>query len=113
MRTKRVVIELLRTLGFAADPLAAWGPDGVVVALVFGKYGPQMELIPDNDVVQACASDGPNDAFCISVLPGTARRDWSVADTTAAQTVFEQLSKFGVVVSDQIPGINRGCKVYH
>ena len=52
----------------------------VVVVLVFGKYGPQMGLIPDNDVVQAFASDGSNDAYCISVLPGTARRDWSVAE---------------------------------
>ena len=85
----------------------------VVVALKFGKYRAQVELIPDNDVVQAFALDGSNDAFCISVLPRAAKRNWSVADATAAQTVFEQLSNIGVVVSDQIPGINRGCKVYH
>ena len=64
----------------------------VVVALKFGKYRAQVELIPDNDVVQAFASDGSNDAFCISVLPGAARRDWSVAYATAAQSSFEQMS---------------------
>jgi len=72
----------------------------VEVVLLFGKYGTQMGHIPYNDVVQAFSSDGSNDAFCISVLPGTARRDWSVSDATAAQPTFEQLSKLGVGVSD-------------
>ena len=38
----------------------------VAMVLVFGKYGAQMELIPDNDVVQAFTQDGSNDTFRVS-----------------------------------------------
>lgn len=79
----------------------------VVVVRIFGKERPQTGFIPDNDVIEAFTPYRSDDAFCISVLPGAARRNGSVTNATSFNAPFEFVTEFCVVVTDQEPG----CRV--
>ncbi len=79
----------------------------VVVVCKFGKNCPQVGFIPDNDVVQAFAPYRSDDAFCISLLTGAARRNRSVTNATSFNAPFEYMAVFCVVATDQEPG----CRV--
>ncbi|MEQ1752507.1 MAG: hypothetical protein ABL973_00065 [Micropepsaceae bacterium] len=63
-----------------------------------------MPFIPDDDVIEAFAPNRSDDAFCISVLPGAARRNWSVTNAKGFKTSSEYVTELRVVVTDQEPG---------
>ena len=49
----------------------------LVVRDVGSQHPPEMSLIEDDDVVQTLATDGPDDAFDVGILP---ERAWRGAD---------------------------------
>mgnify|MGYP001820768236 CR=1 FL=1 len=63
-----------------------------------------MTLVEDDDMVEALAAYGADQAFDIRILPGRARGDAHLSDTEAAHTAPESFAVDVVTVTQQVPG---------
>lgn len=62
----------------------------------------QMPLAQDHNVIKAFASDGADQPFAMSILPGRSRRGRPVADPHGAKTPCEYLAIDAVAITNEI-----------
>ena len=87
-----------RILGQRAMCLVA-----VIVSRVRAQHVLQMRLAKDDQMIEAIATERSNHARRISILAGTARRNWSVADTHGAKMLLKWFAIRRISVTDEIP----------
>ena len=74
----------------------------IVVSLVRMKQMTKMAFAQDNDMVKAVPPDRAAEPLHVSVLPGRARRDRSVANAYSPDTPNEGLAISGVSIANKI-----------
>ena len=62
----------------------------------------QMPLAKDDDMVKTFASDGADQPFAMSILPGRSRRGRPVTDPHGAKTPCEYLAIDAVAITNEI-----------
>ena len=65
---------------------------------------PQVPFAPNNDVIQALASDRPDEALGVSILPGRAQGRQHVQHPHGRQSRLERGTAGSVTVPDQVSG---------
>ena len=63
-----------------------------------------MGFAQDHDMIQAFSSDRADEPFDVSVLPGRARRGWSVPDAHGSKTSRYGMAIGGISVSNEVSG---------
>src|SRR3979490_2281046 len=63
-----------------------------------------MGLAHDQDMVQAFSPDRADEPFDVSILPGRARRGWSVADTHRPDPLSDDDAVGAISIADQVAG---------
>ena len=76
----------------------------MIVGYVQAQDPSEVTLIEDDDMVEALAAYGADQAFDIRILPGRARGDAHLFDTEAAHTAPESFGVYVVTVTQQVPG---------
>lgn len=77
-------------------------------AVIIGEVQTQQALevrrVEHDEVIEALAADGPDQAFDVRILPGRARGDAHLVDTEAFHTAPESFAVYIVTVTQQEPG---------
>jgi hypothetical protein len=79
-------------------------PGAIVVVGVGCEDLPKVHFAQDHDMVQAFSPDRADEPFNLSVLPGRARRSWSVPDAHGSKTPRYGMAIRGVSVADEVSG---------
>ena len=78
------------------------GSRAVIVVEVGSQDSLQVDLVENDDPIQALATDGSDHAFAIWILPRRSRRDWHFVDTQVLDACPEGVSVGVVAVSDHV-----------
>ena len=76
----------------------------VVIIGVSSQRSAQMRFARNDQMINALASDRPNQPFGISVLPWRRRRDWLVSDAHGPQPPPDDRAESAISVADEIAG---------
>ena len=90
-----------RGLGTVVVERLVW-PRGVVVGEIRAQEAAEMGLAQNDDVIEALAADGADDAFDERVLPGRPRGDEHLANPHAGDAPGEGLAVDGISIAEQI-----------
>jgi hypothetical protein len=74
----------------------------VIIAGVFRKNAPKVPLAQHDQMITALASDRPDQALNISILPGRAERRGTISDTHRTDAGLECSAECSVIVADEI-----------
>jgi len=77
-------------------------PSAMIVREVRGQDAAQMPLAEHDEMVEALAPHGADEAFRKWILPGTARRRENFRDAHAPDTMAEQLAVDLVAIADAL-----------
>lgn len=78
-------------------------PVAVIVSRVRARHVLPMRLVEYDQMIEVLATERSNHARRISILAGTARRNWSVADTHGAKMLLKWFAIRRISVTDEIP----------
>jgi hypothetical protein len=78
---------------------------GAIVVVGVGAEDPaKMRLAQDHDMIQAFSPDRADEPFDVSVLPGRARRSWSVSDAHGSKTSRYHKAILSISVPNEVLG---------
>jgi hypothetical protein len=99
----RKCVRLSRRRVISARPCSmTMGARAVVVAHVREQHVTQMAFAKYHDMINAFPADRADQPFCISVLPGRARRRRAVSNTDGSGPTDEHLAVGAIAVPDQV-----------
>jgi len=75
-----------------------------VIVGIPGQDPAQVRFAQDHDMIQAVSSDRADEPFDMSILPGRARRRWSIPDPHGRKTSRYGMAIGGISVSNEIVG---------
>src|SRR5947209_1172421 len=77
-------------------------PHVIIIGGIFSKNSSKVLCVEHDPMISALASDRPDQAFYISVLPGRAERDRPVPDAHRSHASLERDAEYSVIVANEI-----------
>ena len=77
-------------------------PYVIIIGGIFCKNSSKVLCVEHDQMISALASDRPDQAFYISVLPGRAERDRPVPDAHRSHASLERDAECSVIVANEI-----------